>query len=157
MEPFEVLVEMLRADRHETIGGPPQLAKIYRHMNAQLFAVTWPSGDGVPTLAGRELLSYEELNVPVLDPDHPTTLPRQAPGPSRTQQMLRTDSLLLPAIEGLGAPATVELLEWSETHTYGFTPEDLAAWLEDAEHRGLVRIVEDGRAELVESPPESTE
>jgi hypothetical protein len=157
MEPFEVLVAMLRSNSHETIGGPPQLAKVYRHMNAQFFAVMWPNGEGVPTLAGRELLDYEQLEVPVLNPDNPTMLPVQARKLPRTQNLLSTDSLLLPAIEGLGAPTTLELLEWSETHAYGFTHEDVEAWLEDAEHRGLLRGLGEGRVELAESPRESAE
>jgi len=71
MEPFEVLVEIIREGRWDTIGGAPQLAKVYRHMNTQFFAVRWPDAQGQLTYGGRPILDYEEFDVPVLDPDEP--------------------------------------------------------------------------------------
>jgi hypothetical protein len=60
MEPFEVLVEMIRSNRYPTIGGPPQIIKVYRHSNYMPYGVYWPSkASGVMTLYGRPLLDYE--------------------------------------------------------------------------------------------------
>jgi hypothetical protein len=71
MEPWEVLIDLLRSGQYPTIGGPPQLAKVYRYMNTCIFAVRWPDGDGQVTLTGRELLGGEVTDAPVIDPDTP--------------------------------------------------------------------------------------
>jgi len=72
MEPWEILIEMLRAGTHPTIGGPPQLAKVYRYMDTRTFAVRWPDKDsGDLTLMGRRLLGNESTDAPVIDPDEP--------------------------------------------------------------------------------------
>jgi hypothetical protein len=71
MEPWEVLLELLRSGDHPTLGGAPQLAKVYRYMDTRVFAVRWPDGDGALTLTGRELLSYEKTDAPIVDPDKP--------------------------------------------------------------------------------------
>lgn len=70
MEPFEVLRDMIRESVSNHVGGPPQLVKIYRHMNARPIAVRWPDrASGKATLLGRSILDYETLDCPVLDPD----------------------------------------------------------------------------------------
>lgn len=70
MEPFEVLRDMLRDDQHPYIGGPPQLVKVYRHMNSLPFGVYWPDREsGQVSLLGRPLLNYETSTYKVLDPD----------------------------------------------------------------------------------------
>jgi hypothetical protein len=70
MEPFEVLRDMLRATSFSAIGGPPQVVKIYRHLNATPFAVYWPDKRSKKvTIGGRPLLSYEVTQYPVIDPD----------------------------------------------------------------------------------------
>jgi hypothetical protein len=57
MQPFEVVRDMLRdPNRSHTIGGAPQLVKVYQYMQAVPFAVYWPnkkSGKGF--LQGRPL------------------------------------------------------------------------------------------------------
>jgi hypothetical protein len=72
-EPFEVLRELLRenaGDDNASIGGPPQLAKVYQHMNAKYIGVYWPSWDsGQISIAGRPLLGYERTDYWILDPD----------------------------------------------------------------------------------------
>ena len=74
MEPFEVLVEMIRDREYESIGGPPQVMKVYRHMNCMPVNVYWPDrAKGSPTYLGRRLLNYEVNSFPVLDPDTLTT------------------------------------------------------------------------------------
>lgn len=71
MEPWTVLVERIRSGEHPTLGGPPQLAKVYRSMNSKVFSVLWPDRHGDRTLLGRKLLGYEVVEAPVLDPDNP--------------------------------------------------------------------------------------
>ena len=70
MEPFEVLRDMIKPDNFELIGGPPQLLKVYEHMNRTPISVKWAVGDDtVNTLLGRPLQDYESSNYPVIDPD----------------------------------------------------------------------------------------
>jgi hypothetical protein len=70
MEPFEVLRDMLRSGDFPHIGGPPQMAKIYQHLNSTSVAVCWPSlADGRVSIGGRALLDYEKTEMPTLDPD----------------------------------------------------------------------------------------
>ena len=71
MEPWEVLVALLRTGEYPTIGGAPQLAKVYRYMNTRTFAVRWPNAEGRVTLMGRQLLGGEVTDAPVIDPDSP--------------------------------------------------------------------------------------
>jgi len=70
MEPFEVLRDIIRSDRFPHVGGPPQLIKVYEHMNTLPFALFWPSKEA-KTIAvlGRPLMGYELPIWPVLDPD----------------------------------------------------------------------------------------
>lgn len=66
-EPLVVLRDMLREDpAWPTIGGSPQVAKSYVHMNTMPYNVRW--GDG-RTLFGRPLLPYERNQYMTLDPD----------------------------------------------------------------------------------------
>lgn len=71
MEPFEVLRDMIRDGAHPSIGGSPQIAKVYRYMRTQHFAVSWPDSSGTPHAAGRPALSYEKFALPIIDPDAP--------------------------------------------------------------------------------------
>ncbi len=70
MEPFEVLREIIRSAAFPAIGGVPQIAKVYRHMNTQFFATLWDVA-GVPTphVFGRPLLGPESCSWPRFDPD----------------------------------------------------------------------------------------
>ena len=70
MEPFEVLRDMLRSGDFPHIGGPPQITKLYQHLNSTPVAVCWPSlADGRVSIGGRALLDYEKTEMPTLDPD----------------------------------------------------------------------------------------
>lgn len=70
MEPFEVLRDMIRDRVDPRIGGPPQIVKVYRHLNATPYGVYWPKRKGGKvTLLGRPLLAYEKTQLLVLDPD----------------------------------------------------------------------------------------
>jgi hypothetical protein len=70
-EPFEVIRDMLRdKNAAETIGGPPQVVKVYQYFQADPLGVYWPSKThGYPTLQGRKCLPYEKLDRWILDPD----------------------------------------------------------------------------------------
>jgi hypothetical protein len=70
MEPFEVLRDMLRTQEFNCIGGAPQLAKIYPHLNCRPVAIYWPNrASGSVSLGGRQLLEYEAHEFMTLDPD----------------------------------------------------------------------------------------
>jgi hypothetical protein len=71
MEPFEVVRDMLRDDAHaETIGGAPQLVKVYQYMRTAPLGVFWPAKEGGTVhLQGRPCLMYERIDRWVLDPD----------------------------------------------------------------------------------------
>ncbi len=45
MEPFEALVRLLKRQIHDTIGGAPQMVKVYEHMNTKPIGVYWPQKD----------------------------------------------------------------------------------------------------------------
>jgi len=69
-EPLEVLRDIIREEVFDTVGGPPQLVKIYRHLNVTPFGVFWPTKtDGAATLLGRTLLPFEKPDVGFIDPD----------------------------------------------------------------------------------------
>jgi hypothetical protein len=72
MEPFEVLRDVLRESKPaDSVGGPPQVMKVYQHLNCRPVAVYWPSKkSGQVTLLGRTLLDYEQTDYFVLDPKH---------------------------------------------------------------------------------------
>jgi hypothetical protein len=139
MEPFEVLVALLRSAQHDTIGGPPQLAKVYRHMNAEFMAVMWPSRDGLPTLAGRELLDYEQLDTPVIDPDDPARVISQVASRATAIRQAQAELLLSPAIEELGRVTVSGLADWSEEHAYQLTRRDIRRWVRAAVNQGVLR------------------
>lgn len=71
MEPFQVVRDMLRAQDHaETIGGAPQLLKVYQYQKTAPLGVFWPSrSGGVVHVQGRPCLGYERTDRWILDPD----------------------------------------------------------------------------------------
>jgi len=70
MEPFEILRDLIRQGIEPSIGGPPQLVKVYRHMNVTSFTVFWPdAASKKKTLLGRTLHDFEQAPTGVLDPD----------------------------------------------------------------------------------------
>ena len=77
MEPFEAVRDMLR-DRSlrdfpdkDSIGGPPQMMKVFQYSQTASFAFWWPDSDNEmrPFLSGRPCLDYERLDILCLDPD----------------------------------------------------------------------------------------
>lgn len=70
LEPFEVLVDMIRDTDMPEIGGPPQIVKIYAHMNCMPYSVYWPNkSKGKLAFLGRPLLNYEKSDYLAIDPD----------------------------------------------------------------------------------------
>jgi hypothetical protein len=71
MEPFVVLRDMLRSSSsHDSIGGPPQMVRVTQYMNVSNTAVYWPTrSSGQVYLGGRPLMSYENVDHWILDPD----------------------------------------------------------------------------------------
>ena len=72
MEPFDILTGMLRdPDHSSTIGGAPQLIKVYQYMQAVSFPIYWPDKQsGRRFLQGRPCLGYENLDTKIVDPDN---------------------------------------------------------------------------------------
>jgi hypothetical protein len=70
-EPFEVIRDMLRAPgRSQSIGGAPQIMKVYQYMQVGPLAVYWPNrAAGTAYLRGRPKLGYENLDTWIFDPD----------------------------------------------------------------------------------------
>lgn len=74
MEPFEVLRDKIREESNPSIGGPPQIVKVYSHMNTMPYGVFWPTRESKEiAFLGRPILSYEMVPYPILDPDDLTT------------------------------------------------------------------------------------
>ncbi len=63
-EPLEVLVQLIEDPSCPTIGGSPQVVKIYKSLKVVPFTVPWKQADGTPvlTVLGRPLLDYESPN-----------------------------------------------------------------------------------------------
>jgi len=82
MEPFKVVRDMLREPSHaETIGGAPQIVKVYQYMRSAPIAVWWPERkSGRVFLQGRPVLDYERIDRWIIDPD---TLISESPSYSR--------------------------------------------------------------------------
>lgn len=70
-EPFEVVRDMLRdASKSHTIGGPPQVVKVYQYSDCVPLGVWWPDRiAGSPHLQGRKCFGYERTERFFLDPD----------------------------------------------------------------------------------------
>ena len=73
MEPLEIIRDIIREGKFSSVGGAPQVGKVYRNLDTRLFVVPWMVGDAItPTLAGRPLLNYETGSRWVsIDPDRP--------------------------------------------------------------------------------------
>ena len=69
--PLEVVQDMLNdPQRSETIGGAPQIVKVYQYMRSATIGIKWVvDGKAAVHLQGRRLLDYERTEKFVLDPD----------------------------------------------------------------------------------------
>lgn len=69
-QPLEALSCLLKSqDRNSSIGGSPQVVKVYRHRNYLPYAVKDTTTDEKVSLFGRPLLAYERTFYPVLSLD----------------------------------------------------------------------------------------
>lgn len=78
MEPFEVLRDIIRSREFRTVGGAPQVAKVYRSLRTQYFGVRWPDAEGAVHAAGRPQHAYETFALPEILPDSPAIHSRTA-------------------------------------------------------------------------------
>jgi hypothetical protein len=77
MEPFDALRDVIRSEKFPSVGGPPQMVKIYEHINTVPLGVYWPDRKSEQiTVLGRPLMDYEKVNWRVLDPDKSDENPR---------------------------------------------------------------------------------
>lgn len=68
LEPLEILRNLLQSKASPHVGGPPQIVKIYPHLNAQPFGIHWPGRKSRIAVLGRLLPRAEKAHVPVIDP-----------------------------------------------------------------------------------------
>ena len=70
-QPFEIVRDMLRDPLHdESIGGAPQVVKVYQYMHSTSLGVYWPTKkEHQVYLQGRPCLGYERVDNWILDPD----------------------------------------------------------------------------------------
>ncbi|HAU4883662.1 TPA: hypothetical protein F3L15_06450 [Aeromonas hydrophila] len=78
-EPFEVIRDMLRHVNDNacefsssSIGGAPQVLKIYEHLSSQMFGVLWKNRNDINEeiyYSGRRLANYGPRDIWVLKPD----------------------------------------------------------------------------------------
>lgn len=73
MEPVEIVRDIVREGRYRSIGGPLQIAKVYKHLNSRMFLVPWHDGTEIAmTLGGRFLLPTEKsYGLASIDPERP--------------------------------------------------------------------------------------
>lgn len=92
LEPFEALVRFLRRSGPDaSVGGPPQLVKVYQHTNTIPIPVLWPNrNSGHVSMLGRKLLQYENVDEWSLDPD---SLERVSPDDVRALRQAAGHSL----------------------------------------------------------------
>ena len=72
LEPFEALCNLLqKAENYETIGGAPQMVKVYQYLNSCPVGVYWPhktNDYSNRTILGRRLFDYEDTDYWFIDP-----------------------------------------------------------------------------------------
>ena len=69
MEPFKVLIEMIRDTSYTSIDGAVQLAKIHPPGSTEFLGVYWPSVSGKKTFLGKNVNSDNNPAVKFVDPD----------------------------------------------------------------------------------------
>jgi len=69
MEPFKVLLTMIRKSEYSTIDGAIQIAKIHPPGITEFFGVMWPSYDGKKTFLGKDVSFDNNPAVKFIDPD----------------------------------------------------------------------------------------
>jgi len=79
MEPFKVLLSMIREDQYTTIDGAIQIAKIHPPGTTEFFGVLWPSIDGKKTFLGKDVSYENNPAVNFIDPDTATIVGEELP------------------------------------------------------------------------------
>lgn len=91
MEPFQALCNMLKSiDKTESIGGAPQMIKIYQFQNSVPVGVYWPEMNPSNlkqnrTLLGRRMLDFEDTDFWFIDPE--TCITHPCPISSKTESL----------------------------------------------------------------------
>lgn len=80
MEPFKVLIEMIRDKNSTSIGGTVQIAKIHPPGSTEFLGVYWPSvSDGKKTFLGKDVSAENNPAVKFIDPDTGEVLDENLP------------------------------------------------------------------------------
>jgi hypothetical protein len=79
MEPFKVLLSMIREDQYTTIDGAIQIAKIHPPGTTEFYGVLWPSIDGKKTFLGKDVTYENNPAVNFIDPDTATIIGEELP------------------------------------------------------------------------------
>lgn len=114
MEPAKAFFDVLTSKHFHEIGGAPQVAKIYQHMNQRHFGVYWPPAaphdEQSIYLRGRCLKSYDVLDHPwVYEPSSTSLLWHDFSPAGRRKNASATENV--PAIECAGpAPESIKIV-----------------------------------------------
>lgn len=79
MEPFKVLLSMIRDTNYSSIDGTIQIAKIHAPGIVEFFGVMWPSNRGRKTFLGKDVTIDNEPNVNYIDPDTGEVISKNLP------------------------------------------------------------------------------
>jgi len=80
MEPFKVLIAMIRDEEHSSIDGAVQIAKIHPPSTTEFLGVYWPSvTGGKKTFLGKDVSLDNNPLVKYIDPDTGTILDEALP------------------------------------------------------------------------------
>jgi len=79
MEPFKVLLTMIREKEYSTIDGAIQIAKIHPPGTTEFLGVYWPSIKGNKTFLGKDVSIDNNPNVNFIDPDTATIIGEELP------------------------------------------------------------------------------
>ena len=80
MEPFQVLIRMIRDKKLTSIDGSIQIAKIYPPGTTEFFGVYWPSIEGgKKTFLGKDISTENNPAVKFIDPDSGEILDENLP------------------------------------------------------------------------------
>lgn len=79
MEPFKVLIEMIRDESYSHIAGAVQIAKIHPPGATEFLGVYWPSINGKKTFLGKDVSTDNNPTVKYIDPDTGTVVDEALP------------------------------------------------------------------------------
>lgn len=79
MEPFKVLIEMIREKTYSSIDGAVQIAKIHPPGTTEFLGVYWPSISGKKTFLGKDVGIDNNPAVKYIDPDTGTIVDEALP------------------------------------------------------------------------------